>query len=137
LFPRRCAWPALLAGAFEAAGLGSLDVRNLAVPASNIMLMREHLLAYDFGTWAPDLVLVATSANDDFEGSAKHPTGKTWANLADASAAFLRDVGDRVAACGGGRPAFVGAGNGGPRRTFQEYLAIVCSGRKHPYFARP
>ena len=91
----RCAWPALLGPIFRAAGLGGLDVRNFARGSEDISGMRARLLAHDFASWAPDVLAVATSVNDDNPAVF---SGGSWGDLAAHAAAFVDDVSARAVA---------------------------------------
>ena len=101
-----CAWPTLLPAVWKAAGLAPVaDVVNFAKPSHDIEMMRHTMIAHDFSGWAPDVVLVATTTNDD---NAAKFSENNYAIVAAHVEDFVKDVGERVADCAGGtRPAFV------------------------------
>ena len=91
---------------WKAAGLAPVaDVVNFAKPAHDSEMMRQIMISHDFSDWAPDVVLVATSTNDD---NAAKFSENNYAIVAAHVEDFVNDVGNRVADCAGGtRPAFV------------------------------
>ncbi|KAH8052171.1 hypothetical protein JL722_10271 [Aureococcus anophagefferens] len=101
-----CAWPTLLPAVWKAAGLAPVvDIVNFARSGHNIEMMRLIMIEHDFSGWAPDVVLVATSTNDNY--AAKNAENN-YALVAARVEDFVKDVGERVADCAGGtRPAFV------------------------------
>lgn len=101
-----CAWPTLLPAVWKAAGLAPVaDVVNFAKGSHDIEMMRLVMIGHDYSDWAPDVVLVATTTNDN---NAAKFSKNNYAILATHVEDFLNDVGNRVADCAGGtRPAFV------------------------------
>ena len=91
---------------WKAAGLAPVaDVVNFAKGSHDIEMMRQLMISHDFSDWAPDVVLVATSTNDD---NAAKFSENNYAIVAAHVEDFVNDVGNRVADCAGGtRPAFV------------------------------